>query len=253
MLFEDRARAESFGAVALQYDRARPSYPPALVEALLATHPRRVLDIGCGTGIAARLLATRGCEVLGVEVDVRMAEVARASGIEAEVARFEDWDPVGRRFELAISAQAWHWIDPHAGALRAAQALGPGGRIAVFWNFGQPPARLRELTAPIYARLGPDVESYSVLFGNRDARIETTIEGIAASQQFEAPRTQRFAWTRHYDTAAWLDQLNTHSDHRALELTRREALLAGVADAIDVLGGSFEMTYETVLVVAARR
>ncbi len=51
-LFEDRSRAESFGSVADLYDRARPSYPPALIDALLADGGRTVLDVGCGTGIA---------------------------------------------------------------------------------------------------------------------------------------------------------------------------------------------------------
>jgi predicted TPR repeat methyltransferase len=89
MLFEDRARAESFGVTAALYDQARPAYPPALVDALIADGSRRVLDVGCGTGIASALLADRGCTVLGVEVDARMAEVARAKGIEVEVGRFE--------------------------------------------------------------------------------------------------------------------------------------------------------------------
>ena len=52
MLFEDRSRAESFGNVAQLYDRARPRYPPQLVEWLLSDGARRVLDVGCGTGIA---------------------------------------------------------------------------------------------------------------------------------------------------------------------------------------------------------
>ncbi len=252
VLHDERSRAESFGAVAAQYDRVRPSYPSALIDALLATGPRHALDIGCGTGIAGRLLAARGCSVLGVEVDARMAAVAQGRGLDVEVTRFEDWDPRGRRFDLAISAQAWHWIDPRAGARVAAEALREGGRLAVFWNFGEPPSALRELLARIYARLGPGVENYSVLFGHRDARIETTIEGIAAARRFEAAEVERFSWSQRYDTAAWLAQLGTHSDHRALAPERRERLLAAVAEAIDSLGGSFEMGYETVLVGARR-
>jgi SAM-dependent methyltransferase len=223
------------------------------VEALLTSRPQRVLDIGCGTGIAARLLAARGCEVLGVEVDARMAEVARAGGLDVEVAPFEEWDPRNRRFDLAISAQAWHWIDPYAGARVAAAAIEPGGRLAVFWNFGEHPPGLHELLKPVYARLGPGVESYSVLFGHRDARVETTIEGIAAAGQFETATVERFAWNQRYDTAGWLAQLSTHSDHRALAPERRERLLAAVAEAIEALGGTFEMGYETVLVGARRR
>jgi trans-aconitate methyltransferase len=91
MLHDDRRRAVSFGDDPAAYDRERPSYPPALIDELMATGPRRVLDVGCGTGKAGRLLAARGCEVLGVEADPRMAAVARAHGLEVEVARFEEW------------------------------------------------------------------------------------------------------------------------------------------------------------------
>jgi 2-polyprenyl-3-methyl-5-hydroxy-6-metoxy-1,4-benzoquinol methylase len=88
----DRSRATVFGTDARQYDRARPSYPPALLDALVTPDVQRVLDVGCGTGIAARAFAASGCRVHGVEADVRMAEVARAHGLAVDVARFEDWD-----------------------------------------------------------------------------------------------------------------------------------------------------------------
>jgi SAM-dependent methyltransferase len=252
MLFEDRSRAESFGAVAAQYDRARPSYPPALVDALLADGARCVLDVGCGTGIAAALLAARGCEVLGVEIDARMAEFARSKGLQVEVARFEDWHPRGRRFDLVTSAQAWHWIDPRAGAARAAEALRPGGRLGVFWNFGDPPPYVRALLSPIYARFGPGVENYSVLFGNRDARVQDALAGIADAGAYGPARTARFEWSQRYDTAEWLQQLGTHSDHQALPAARRQLLLDAVGEALDAIGGSFEMPYATVLVSARR-
>src|SRR5579862_5930053 len=172
MLFADRTRAESFGTVAELYDRARPSYPPALIDALLAGGPRRVLDVGCGTGIAASLLAERGVSVLGVEVDERMASVARAKGLDVEVATFEEWDPRGRRFDLVTAAQAWHWIDPRAGAAKAAQLLDDGGIVGVFWNLGDPPPELAARLRPIYARLEPALERAATSLGNAHPSVD---------------------------------------------------------------------------------
>jgi SAM-dependent methyltransferase len=253
MLFEDRSRAESFGAIAELYDRVRPSYPDELVDALLEGGAHRVLDVGCGTGIVAGLLTRRGCEVLGVEVDERMAEVARTRGIAVEVAPFEDWDAGGRAFDLLVAGQAWHWIDPVAGAQKAAALLAAGGSIGLFWNFGSPPRELAELFAPIYARLAPGVESYSVLLGGSDARADTAVAGIAASGGFEAAQLRTFAWSRRHDTAQWLEILQTHSDHQALEPARREQLLGEIGEAVESIGGTFEMPYEAVLVSARRR
>src|SRR6201995_1043709 len=159
MLFEDRARAESFGNVAQLYDRARPTSPPELVEWLLSDGARRVLDVGGGTGIAGGLFAARGCEVTGVEVDARMAAVAQTKGLNVEVACFAQWDARGRRVGLAIPAQAWPWIEPRAGAAKAAAVLSGGGRIACFWNRGDPPAALLERLDPVYDRLGPKAAS----------------------------------------------------------------------------------------------
>jgi SAM-dependent methyltransferase len=253
MLFQDRSRAESFGAVAELYDRVRPSYPPALVDALLADEPRRVLDVGCGTGIAGALLAARGCEVLGVEIDERMAQLARARGIDVEVAQFEHWDAAGRRFDLAVCGQAWHWIDPVAGAQKATAILEPAGRLGVFWNFGAPPPDVAELFGPIYARLAPGVEGYSVLLGGQDARADTAVAGIAASERFDAAEVSTFAWSRTHDTEQWLALLQTHSDHQTLPVAQRERLLAAIGEAVESVGGSFEMPYEAILVSALRR
>src|SRR5207245_162659 len=81
MVHEESRRAQSFGQDAQRYERARPSYPTALIDELVGGPCQRVLDVGCGTGKAARLLAARGCHVLGVEPDERMAAAARSYGI----------------------------------------------------------------------------------------------------------------------------------------------------------------------------
>jgi hypothetical protein len=191
--------------------------------------------------------------VLGVEIYERMAAVARTRGIAVEVAQFERWQARGRKFELLTSAQAWHWIDPLAGAQRAASVLEPYGQIGLFWNFGSPPAAVSALLSPIYERHAPGLASGSVLLGGADARAQAAIAGIASAGEFGPAQIDRFAWSRTHDTAAWLQLLQTHSDHQTLPPEQRERLLDAVGAAIDSLGGSFELPYEAILVTALRR
>src|SRR4029078_10202344 len=112
-----RQMAESFGLDASRYDRARPPYPEELVDRIVSGRSGLdVLDVGCGTGIAARQFQAAGCTVLGVDPDARMARTARRLGTEVEVATAEAWDPAGRVFDMVVAAQSWHWVDPVAGA-----------------------------------------------------------------------------------------------------------------------------------------
>ncbi len=254
-LFEDRSRAESFGAVAELYDRSRPEYPPALIDALVADGGRTVLDVGCGTGIAAALFAARGCRVTGVEVDARMAEIARRKGLDVEVGAFERWDDRGRRFDLVTSGQAWHWIEPAAGAAKAADVLNAGGRLGVFWNFGHPPVHVRERIAPVYDRLAPGLKGYSVALDGRlgDERTDVTAAAVERSGRFGPCEVRRFPWSRTYDALQWTDHLRTHSDHQSLPPQQLEELLDAVRRVLDPAGGSFEMNYDAVLVTAQTR
>lgn len=262
MLHHDRARAEVFGTDADQYDRARPDYPPPLIDELLRDQPAAplVLDVGCGTGIAARQLADRGGAVLGVEPDERMAAVARRCGITVETARFEDWDPAGRRFDLLTSAQAWHWVDPVQGAVKAAEVLKPHGRVGLFWNVGHPPPDVDRALSAVYQRVAPGVEERSVVFGRAALeRWGVAADGLRSAGAFTDPEVRSFTHERSYTRSEWLDHLPTHSDHRLLPPDQLARLLAEVGSALDDLrgsggpGGGFTMTYRTWLVTATRR
>jgi SAM-dependent methyltransferase len=250
-----RQVAESFGTDAERYDRARPGYPAALVERIAAAIPGPdVLDVGCGTGIAARQFQAEGCRVLGVEPDKRMADLARRSGIAVELAAFEAWDCAGREFDAIIAAQAWHWVDPIAGAAKAAQALRLGGLLAVFWNAFQPPPGLGEAFAVVYRQVLPDspnpwarpiLDVYLMM-------CDKAADGIRQTDAFRKPQQWRFSWERPYTREEWLDQVPTFGGHTQLPPAKLEDLLAGIGTAIDAAGGSFTMHYTTVAVTAAR-
>jgi len=248
--------AESFGTDAGRYDRARPRYPAALVERVIAASPGPdLLDVGCGTGICARLLTASGGRVLGLDPDARMAEVARESGIEAQVAKFEDWDAGGRRFDTVTAAQSWHWVDPVAGAAKAASVLRPGGRLAVFWNVFDPPVRLRAAFGDVYRRVLPD--SPFGEFWSLPARTASqamcgpAAGGIRAAGTFGEPERWRLRWSRPYTRGEWLDAVPTLGGHGQFPTAVLAELLAGLGAAVDAAGGIFTMPYATVAVTAA--
>jgi SAM-dependent methyltransferase len=239
--------------VAERYDRARPTYPAQLIDELLAGKHPRVLDVGCGTGKVARLFRARGCEVLGVEPDARMAEVAQSHGIEVEIAKFETWDPRSRRFDLVVSGQAWHWVDPSVAPGKAAAVLPPEGRLAVFWNVPRHDAQTRVALDAVYLRFAPALARESVPLGTMPSDHAADIAAIAATQLFTTCEVRTYGWTRRYSREEWLDQLGTHSDHLTLPRPQLAALLEGVGAAIDQLGGSITVHYETRLISAQRR
>src|SRR5215468_8445010 len=152
-----RDRARLFDREAERYDRSRPSYPEALIDQVLGPSPHgvAVLDVACGTGIASRQMARRRAQVLGVELNAGMAEIAARHGIPTEVAAFETWDPAGRTFDVVTCAQAWHWLDPEVSADKAVCVLRPGGRLCLFWNVGHYPGDLADALHAAYQRVLP--------------------------------------------------------------------------------------------------
>ena len=249
----DRVRAGSFGDDPERYDRTRPRYPEQLVDDLVGGERLNLLDVGCGTGIAAEAFAARGCDVLGVEPDPRMAAVAAAKGIAVEVATFEAWPARDRVFDLLISGQAWHWVDPELGYDKAASVLKPGGRLAVFWNLGRHDAAMQAALDEAYAQHAPHLLKDSVALGRMRADRDGDVASIHASEWFGEPQVSVYEWTETYTTSEWVDQLPTHSDHRTLEPSVLDALLGGVATAIDRCGGQLVLAYDTLLVTAVTR
>lgn len=116
----------------LQYDA------PARMARLVALVRRRfvdVLDLGCGTGLAASHLAPMADRLTGVDVSGRMIEQAMRRGlyadlVKAEALAFLAGQPA--RFDLVFAADVLVYFGDLEGLYdRAAQAIVPGGLFAV--------------------------------------------------------------------------------------------------------------------------
>jgi SAM-dependent methyltransferase len=124
----------------------------------LSSPPRRVLDLGTGTGKAARVVAKRfpRAEVVGVDLSPAMIEEARKV-LPAELSgrvRFEVADASRLPFEDgAFDLVVLLNMIPFFGEL--ARVTAPGGRVAAASSFGSqtpiyvPPETLRKRLAPL--------------------------------------------------------------------------------------------------------
>jgi SAM-dependent methyltransferase len=182
---DPRAR---FTVTAADYHRHRPTYPPPLfdwIEARVVRAPLRVADVGCGTGIATRLLAARGHDVVGVDPNQAMLEQAREAGGPARYLRGEAGKTglPDASVDLVTVAQAFHWFELPAALAEFGRILEPGGACAAFWN-------LRGST--------PFLDAYDRLLRQYSSEYESipkggpTLERLASRPEVTAPERARF-------------------------------------------------------------
>lgn len=150
MLPDERLRTEArrlYGADPEGYEAGRPDYPERVYE-LLTTRcglgpSATVMEIGPGTGRVTRRLTALGAQVLAIEPDRAMAAHLRASTdpsrVQVLAVSFED-APIGEdRFDLAVAAMSFHWVDQDVGLPKLGRVIRPGGWVALWWTlFGDP-------------------------------------------------------------------------------------------------------------------
>jgi ubiquinone/menaquinone biosynthesis C-methylase UbiE len=119
--------------------------------------PARILDLGCGTGSLAVLLAQAGHEVTGIDASMQMLALARAkaatAGVRLDLGRADAADPpFGPASADVVLCRHVLWSLPDQDAVLAnwTRLLRPGGRLVLIegsWSTGAglPAADCREL------------------------------------------------------------------------------------------------------------
>jgi SAM-dependent methyltransferase len=133
-----------FSDRASDYARARPAYPEALTDALVAsaglTAGSAVADVGSGTGLSSTPFLRLGCTVYGVEPNAAMRAAAerRLAGEPRFVSVDGTAESTGlpaASVDLVVAAQAFHWFDRPRARAEFARVLRPGGVVALVWNW----------------------------------------------------------------------------------------------------------------------
>ena len=122
--------------------------------AVAEKRPARVLDVGCGPGdLTERFVKEIGADVKAIDLSMRMVELARARGIDAQVADAEHLPFVDGEFDCVFAGWVLYHV-PNLGQAIAecARVLRPGGRLVASSYFEDNMSELWELIEGVVPR-----------------------------------------------------------------------------------------------------
>lgn len=256
---DDRGR---FHSAARFYARYRPRYPQALIERI-AGHcgldgTGRMMDLGCGPGFLAIAFAPHFEDVVGVDPEPEMLEVATAEAAAAGVSvtlvpgRSDDLGAHWGRFRMVAMGRSFHWMDRDA-TLRALDAMiEPGGQVVLIdaanggtaweaaWRKVHDGWALPAARAPAEQRAAPGWERHEVVLARSPFR-----RVARARAQYAATATIDDLIGRAYSMSA--------TTQAALG-TRREAFEAALRAQLRAIepSGVFREAFDVEAVIAER-
>ena len=252
----DRSRRIIFEEVADLYNDSRPSYPDELIEDIIQISDLQpdghILEVGCGPGNATVLFAQRGYKLLGIELGKKLAQFARQRCVSFPnttivQSAFEDYEIPHHNFDLAFSADAFHWIPPEISYPKLMNSLKETGSIALFWHIDTDPQTdwskaIDELIQKIAPQFDNPLRSYSLEW----------LAGII-KQNFhehcgvEDVTVKSYDWSETIPTDTFIKRIRTYSSHLEMSEELRTKLYAEIRNIINDLGGHIEKPMKTAL------
>ncbi len=142
----------------------RPPYPEEVFDVLaglVVDAPRAVLDVGCGMGDIARLLAPRADRLDAVDRSLLMIERGkRLPGGDAPTLTWThgmvETAPLAPPYALITAGESLHWLTWEAVFPRFVQVLTPRGVLAIIDRNWDHSAAVRERLHPIFQQVSTD-------------------------------------------------------------------------------------------------
>lgn len=245
----DRKHRSVFDEAAETYDIARPGYPRELIDKLIGLTQlpanARILEIGCGTGQITVPFAERGYEIVAVELGENLARIAASNlatfpRVQVIHSTFEEWIADTLPFDLVLSAQAFHWIDPEIGYPKIRRLLKGEGHLAVVCNLfpGGAGSVYRDLEA-VYRNHFPQRDEQDEPLSLQE-NMARTLASIRDSGLFGEPIVWETPWIETYTTDRYMKLLDTFSDHLTMNAVSRKQLADSVRTIINKHGGAID-------------
>lgn len=226
-----------------RYERGRPGYPRAAVDAIVAElglRPgRTVLDLAAGTGKLTRLLVPSGANVVAVEPVREMRE--KLEGFVALAGTAEHIPLTHASVDGVTVAQAFHWFDAERALREIHRVLRPGGGLALIWN-------ARDERQPLQAALSEIFDRYEGDTPRRNQRDWTSL--LAESGLFERTARMVFEHVQQVDEQAVVDRVLSVSFMASLPREEQEVVEQEVRE---LARDATELSYMTELYLGFNR
>jgi cyclopropane fatty-acyl-phospholipid synthase-like methyltransferase len=256
---ESKPLSRQFDDAAQLYDEVRPRYPEEIIEHIIAfaalPAQGRVFEVGCGTGQMTLPFAQRGYTMVALEQGERLAALAAQHcrpypQVRVVPCAFEAWQDAPESYDLLLSAQAFHWIDPAYGFARAAELLKTGGTIALVWRLDRSQgSAFWQATEPIYNTYNPQTSSGNLPL---ETKVDLYRQVLRTSRQFTGMHEVSKASMQRYSGEEYLKLLQTFSDHRAMPEPNKSRFFEAISQVIAQMGGEVIRDYETLALLAKK-
>ena len=184
--------AEAEDWAELQESTGSPFYEAAF-DAMGVTNETRLLDVGCGAGLAAQLAHKRGASVAGLDASAELLEVARARLPEADFRQgdVEELPFAHDSFDAATAFNSVQYAADPVRALREIRRVASSGAPVAIATWGDPErCEARVLIAAMGALLPPPAPGTGGPFAlAAPGALEALVESahLSAEQAFEVP------------------------------------------------------------------
>jgi len=255
---EITSRLKRFGNIAHDYTNFRPGYPRKLINKIYEYSDLKdnslLLEIGSGPGTATKQFTLKKHKIHCVEPNLEFILLAKNMPFNSKFIfhnnNFEDWDPVGKKFDLIFSAQAFHWINPNIGYRKLHQLLIDDGALALFWNM-YPKSRniFEDKVLNLYLTMIPNISAINY----SKKIVAKRMLDIKNSGYFSNLVVKEFRWEQKFSAMEYIGYLNTFGNFARLDVDIKEKFFEDLQGIIKTHGGYYNKSFISVLYLAKKK
>lgn len=256
------SRKHTFNNIVEEYEKIRPTYPKELFTDIFTyanvKETDRIFEIGCGTGKATEGFVASGYKNIDcVELGENLAKFTAnkfqdEKDIHVYNENFETWNMGKNSYALAVSATAFHFINPDIGYPKVSQLLRKNGTMAFFWTYYvQPETEIFREIAACYDKYASHLHPRNVPTPKQFIEERTNL--MKKQDLFQDIIVKEYTWVDTYTSNEYIDLIHTQSAHQLLPGNVKEKLFHSIHTVIENHGGTIEKTQFVALYLAKKK